>query len=391
MKPEPLCFPEPTGPIQLLIVAGEHSGDQHAARLVRGLCGRYSQRVSSPTQIAALGGPALQETGVLLLQDMMGHAVVGAVEVLRHYPFFRRLFKETLRWILEHRPAVICLVDYPGFNLRLAAKLRQLTAGTDYRPRIVYYISPQLWAWKSHRRFAMARDLDSLAVIFPFETKVYSDTNLEVVYVGHPFVKTEIQAPVNYDPQGPLLLLPGSRPGPVKRIFPILAAAFRELRKIRPTQEAVVLVPQDSLGALVEEMWQATGSGEGLTIQAVQQGPYPARAVLTSSGTMSLHCALAGIPGAIVYKAHPLTFWIGKHLVRIPWLGMANILLDRMVWPEFLQKDAQAQRLAKYLTHLESKASTLPFQEAAEELKVLLSPPESGDAADWLAKQLPQT
>lgn len=388
MKPYPLRFSDPEKPVSLLVIAGEHSGDQHAARLVRGMLSRYPESVGSAAEVAALGGPALREQGVLLLQDMMEHAVVGAVEVLRHYPFFRRLFKETIRWILQHQPKVICLVDYPGFNLRLAAKLRKLTGQGNYNPRIVYYISPQLWAWKSHRRFAMARDLDSLAVIFPFETKIYEDTSLEVVYVGHPFVETEVRAPVVYDPQGEVLLLPGSRPGPVKRIFPVLAATFRELHRRDPQQRALVLVPQQSLATLVEEMWQATGGGEGVSIRPVQEGPYAARSVLTSSGTMSLHCALAGIPGAIVYRANPLTFWLGKRLVRIAWLGMANILLDRMVWPEFLQGDAQPEKLARHLVHLESPDSAQSFQDAAQELKSLLRPPSSGDAVDWLARQL---
>lgn len=388
MKPHSPRFSDPEKPISLLVIAGEHSGDQHAVRLVNGMLSRYPDAVGSAGQIAALGGPALKAAGVDLLWDMMGHAVVGAVEVLRHYPFFRRLFKETLRWILQHRPPVICLVDYPGFNLRLAARLRKLTQDGDYQPRIVYYISPQLWAWKSHRRFAMARDLDSLAVIFPFETTIYEDTRLEVVYVGHPFVETEVRPPVAYDPQGPVLLLPGSRPGPVRRIFPVLAEAFRELRRRDPQQQAIVLVPQQSLMTLVEELWQSTGGGEGLSIRPVQEGPYAARAVLTSSGTMSLHCALAGIPGAIVYRANPLTFWLGKRLVRIAWLGMANILLNRTVWPEFLQTEAEPETLARYLVQLDASGSALPFQEAAAELKSQLRPPSTGDAIDWLARQL---
>ncbi len=369
------------------MIAGEHSGDQHAARLLCQLYDRYP--TVSPNRVAAMGGKELQKQSGTFLCEMTNHAVVGVVEVLRHYPFFRRLMQETVRWVLQHKPAVICLIDYPGFNLRLAAILRKRTQQGNYHPRIVFYISPQLWAWKSHRRFAMARNLDSLAVIFPFETEVYKDTTLNVEYVGHPFVGTGMQYPVKYDPHGPLLLLPGSRSGPVQKIFPLLAETFLRLRRHYPDMQAVVLVPSLADEHKIHSLWKDAGGTAGLTVKSVDEGVQGGGAVLTSSGTMSLYCALAGIPGGIVYRANPLTFWLGKRIVRIPWLGMVNILLNRNAWPEFLQGSANPAVLETFIQDLHAQ-STAPDRYAAiaEELNQLLQPSQRGDAADWLQRQL---
>ena len=185
----PLSFPPPVrGRVDLLIVAGEHSGDEHAARVVREL------RKSHPElAVAALGGPRLAEAGAQLLYDLTASSVVGIVEVLRNYSFFRDLFNETLRWLREYRPRAVCFVDYPGFNLRLAAALREqgLSVKGGGTIRTLYYISPQVWAWKAGRRFAMARDLDAMAVIFPFEVECYADTTLpashiiEMIFLGN--------------------------------------------------------------------------------------------------------------------------------------------------------------------------------------------------------------
>src|SRR5436190_4791533 len=221
----PFRLPPPAaGRVDLLVVAGEHSGDEHAARMVRELRTRQPGLI-----VAALGGPQLAAAGAQLLHDLTASSVVGLVEVLKNYSFFKALLVETLRWIAEHRPRVVCFVDYPGLNLRLAAALRErgLSLKGGGKIQTLFYISPQIWAWKAKRRFSMARDLDAMAVIFPFEPKYYSDTSLPVEFVGHPFVAADHVSPVRYDPEGPVLLLPGSRRQAVRRIFPALLAGFR--------------------------------------------------------------------------------------------------------------------------------------------------------------------
>jgi len=372
----PFRLPPPTaGRVDLLVVAGEHSGDEHAARMVRDL------RARDPgLKVAALGGPQLAAAGAQLLHDLTASSVVGLVEVLKNYSFFRALFGETLRWISEHRPRAVCFVDYPGLNLRLAAALRErgLSVKGGGKIKVLYYISPQIWAWKAGRRFAMARDLDALAVIFPFEVKCYADTALPVEFVGHPFLAPGHDAPVSHDPAGPVLLLPGSRKQAVARIFPVLLAGFRALGE----RDAVVLYPSDDILAVL----RSARPPAGVRLEKTG-GPVAAAAVLTSSGTMSMHCALAGIPGAIAYRAHPLTYLIGRWLVKVPYLGIANLLLDEPMYPEFIQGAATPAALAAELRAcLHDPARLARTAVQAARLRTSLAVPANGTAADWVVR-----
>jgi lipid-A-disaccharide synthase len=367
--------------VDVLVIAGEHSGDEHAARMVRDLRARRPELA-----VAALGGPELAAAGAQLLHDLTASSVVGLVEVLKNYSFFKALLAETIRWIGEHRPRVVCLVDYPGLNLRIAAALRErgvsLKGGGG--ARVVYYISPQIWAWKARRRFTMARDLDAMAVIFPFEPACYADTALPVEFVGHPFLAADYRPPVRFDAAGPVLLLPGSRTQAVRRIFPALLGGFRASGE----REAVVLYPSSDIQAVL----QAANPPANVRLRPVAASgaePVAAAAVLTSSGTMSMHCALAGIPGAIAYRANALTYLLGRMLVQIEHLGIANLLLREPMYPEYLQQAATPAALAAELRacrHEPARRARTAAQ--AERLRALLSQPTSGTAADWLGRQL---
>jgi lipid-A-disaccharide synthase len=380
----PFRLPPPVaGRVDLLVVAGEHSGDEHAARLVREVRARHPELT-----VAALGGPQLAAAGAQLLHDLTASSVVGLVEVLRNYPFFKALFAETLRWIAEHRPRAVCLVDYPGLNLRLAAALRErgISVKGGGAVRVLYYISPQIWAWKAGRRFTMARDLDALATIFPFEPKCYTDTSLPVEFVGHPFVAADYRPPVRYDPRGPVLLLPGSRRQAVGRIFPALLAGFREYGR----GTAVALYPSDEILAVLRAAVPPAMIVLRPVGDAVEAGePIAASAVLTSSGTMSMHCALAGIPGAIAYRANPLTYVLGRLLVKIEYLGIANLLLEEPMYPEYLQGAASSRALAEELRQAtEDRARIERTAAQAVRLRALLSVPVTGTAADWLLRRM---
>lgn len=384
-------FPAPvSGHVDVLIIAGEHSGDEHAARIVREL------RAKQPgVAIAALGGPELASAGAQLLFDLTASSVVGLVEVLKHYGFFKALFTDTLRWIEEHRPRAVCFIDYPGFNLRIAAALheRGISVKGGGKTKTLFYISPQIWAWKAGRRFTMARDLDAMAVIFPFEPKCYADTTLPVEFVGHPFVADGHASPVSYDPDGPVLLLPGSRKQAVGRIFPVLLAGFEAFFE----REAVVLYPSEAILAVLQaanppanvKLVEIAESGEVASHGVTTGATIRASAVLTSSGTMSMHCALAAIPGAIAYRANPLTYVLGRMLVKVPYLGIANLLLNEPMYPEFIQGAATPTALAAELrasVHDPARRDRTAAQ--AEKLRALLSQPTGGSAADWLARQL---
>ena len=374
----PFRLPAPTGGrVDVLVVAGEHSGDEHGARMVREL------RAKQPgLAVAALGGPELAAAGAQLLLDLTASSVVGLVEVLKNYSFFRALFAETLRWIAEYQPRAVCFVDYPGLNLRLAAALRErgLSVKGGGKIRTLYYISPQIWAWKARRRFTMARDLDAMAVIFPFEVACYADTSLPVEFVGHPFVAADYVSPVRHDPAGPVLLLPGSRRQAVARIFPALLGGFREFGG----REAVALYPSEDILRVL----QAAQPPPNVRLQPLGT-PVAASAVLTSSGTMSMHCALAAIPGAIAYRTNPLTYFLARWLVKIESIGIANLLLKEPMYPEFIQGAATPQALAKELhACLEDPVRQARTAALAGHLRQLLSQPTGGTAADWLARHL---
>lgn len=363
--------------MDLLVVAGEHSGDEHAARMVAEL------RAKKPgLAVCALGGKHLAAAGAQLLHDLTASSVVGFVEVLKNYSFFKALFDETLRWISEHRPRAVCFVDYPGFNLRLAAALneRGLAAKAGGPVRLLFYISPQIWAWKAKRRFKMARHLDALACIFPFEVDCYADTDLPVDFVGHPFLADDYEPPVRFEPGAPVLLLPGSRKQAVARIWPVL----REGHAAYGKRAARVIYPSVAIRDVIE----GAGVPAGVELVTNAGEPVAASAVLTSSGTMSLHCALAGLPGVIAYRANPLTYLLGRMLVKIPYLGINNLLLREPMYPEYLQGAASPVALAAELRScLEDTARREKTLAQAEALKAILRQPASGTVADWLLRR----
>lgn len=381
-------LPKPiNGRPDVLIIAGEHSGDEHAATMVKELLDTYSW-----AKVCAFGGPKMEAAGAQLILNMVDHSVVGLVEVLKNYFFFRNLMRRTIAWITLYRPRVVCFVDYPGFNLRVADQLyRQRIAkqnGGDVT--LLYYISPQIWAWKAKRRFKMADLLDGLAVIFPFEVDCYRDTQLPVRFVGHPFMNAEHVMPVRYDKKGPILLLPGSRGQPVSRIFPVMAKAWALAAPQLPKDEALVLYPSEKIRLILEKILEEIPEAKKrLSLRKIDECT-PAKAVLTSSGTMSLCCALAGIPGAIAYRAHPLTFEIGRRIVKLKHLGIANILLNEgNVYHEYLQDDASPEKLANALMELvfDQSSRAKAFKNATRLMDILEDKVESTPAR-WLADNL---
>ena len=377
-KALPFRFAAPeAGGVDLLVVAGEHSGDEHAALMVRDL------RAANPgLRVCALGGDNLKTAGAQVLFDLTASSVVGFVEVVKHYGFFKALFSETLRWIGEHRPKAVCFVDYPGFNLRLAASLNAcgLAAKSGGPVKLLFYISPQIWAWKAGRRFKMAQHLDALACIFPFEVACYADTGLPVEFVGHPFLAADYAPPVRYAADAPVLLLPGSRKQAVGRIWPLL----REGHAAYGKRGARVIYPS----AAIYDVIEAAGVPSGVELVANTGEPVAASAVLTSSGTMSLHCALAGLPGAIAYRANGLTYLLGRLLVKIPYLGINNLLLKEAMYPEYLQGAASPQALAAELRDcLENPARGQRTMEQMEKLKTILRQPAGGTVAEWVKRR----
>ncbi|MDD3441206.1 MAG: lipid-A-disaccharide synthase [Kiritimatiellae bacterium] len=331
---------------KLMIVAGEVSGDQHAARLVRDL-----RAARGDVEITGIGGEALRREGVHTLYDVRDMAVVGFLEVVSRLAFFRRVFRQMTERLESDRPDALLLVDYPGFNLRLAAKARALGIP------VLYYVSPQVWAWHKSRIPKMARILDLLMVIFPFEVDVFKGTGLKTVFVGHPLVESVKRTLARPSPELPwpagerrIGLLPGSRRQEIQRVLPAMLAAARELRRRDPA--TAFLIPAASaeireqiarqLDTLPPEDRAAVAVVDGQMREILRQ----ARAAMVCSGTATVETALLQCPLIVVYRTAALTYWFGRRIIRVPWLGMVNLIAGRELCPEFIQEAARSVAMA---------------------------------------------
>lgn len=385
----PAKFPLPAPArkaVDVLVIAGEHSGDEQAARMVKAALAR-----NPDLNVVALGGEKLKRAGAQVVCDMMPYAIVGIFEILKHYSELKQLRDAIIAWIIEYRPKAVCFVDYPGLNLRLAKILaeRKLTRKTGGAIRLLYYISPQVWAWKAKRRFEMAELLDTLGVIFPFEVGTFADTKLETKFVGHPFVAGDYELPARYDSKGPVLLLPGSRAGAISRIAPVMFESFWHLLDQRPGVRAQCVYASESLKVLLESILADYGGLRNHIELVSNKDVVEASCVLTSSGTMSLNCALSAIPGAIVYRIHPMTYLFGKMVLKIPFIGIANLLLKQAMYPEFIQGAAQPDILAKQLVDcIENPERIERTSQLSEALRRSLDKPSTGGAGSWLVENI---
>jgi lipid-A-disaccharide synthase len=328
---------------KIMIVAGDPSGDIHAARVVRALKGKN-------IHIFGMGGPALAAAGVDIREDLTRPAIMGFVEVVKHYPLLRRRFTQCEKWMEEEKPDFLWLVDYPGFNLRLAQKAAALGIPVGY------YIAPQVWAWHRSRLKIMKKVIRKLWVILPFEKKFFEQEGLSAVYVGHPLMEQvpaqgparaaalkKAGIPLSHFPL--ISAMPGSRKSELEKIWPLYLAAARKIRQTHPDAAFLVSKP----AALRFEDYP------GLTPQDpfffVESPAFDPRRVCdlawVKSGTSTLETALLGTPMVLVYKVAALTGYLAKRLLKIRYVGLVNLLADKPVVPELLQENATADRLVE--------------------------------------------
>lgn len=346
---------------RILIVAGEASGDAHAAGLMR-----EALALDPALRFVGIGGPQMREAGLEPIFDEP-IAVVGFLEVMAHLPTIRRAFAACLSAIREGVEAVV-LVDYPGFNLRLAARAHQ--AGV----KVLYFISPQVWAWKAGRVERIARDVDRLLVVFPFEPALYAGRPIEVEYVGHPLTDTakagapreQVLRDLGLDPAAPVLgLLPGSRPSEIRRnLVPALGAARLLRRFFRDLQIVLPLAPGLD-AAPIEEM--LTRSHADLRVKLTRERFYDVlsicRAAIVASGTATLETALMEVPMVVIYRLHPLTAAVARRLTTVENFGLVNVVAGKRIVPECIQERCTPERIAKkierYLADPALHASTV--------------------------------
>lgn len=342
-------------PPTILIIAGEASGDLHGARLVQAL-----KAASPDSHIFGIGGDGMAAAGMELLFHIRDMAVVGFSEVIRHLPFLRKVMATLIAETERRQPGVAILIDYPGFNLRLAKRLRERGI------KILYYIAPQVWAWGEKRIPQMAKLVDEMAVVFRFEAPLFSNAGLRTHFVGHPLLEglspkltqQDFFSVNGFVKHKPLLgLLPGSRQHEITRLLPDMIATAQLLRARHPDLQIGV----GQAPTLPESLYRQFIAHH--EIKLIPNGTYElmrdSTACIVCSGTATLETACFGTPLAIVYRVSRLSYEIGKRVVKLPYIGLVNVVAGRKIAPEFVQNDFQPQAVAEalspYLQHSQER------------------------------------
>jgi lipid-A-disaccharide synthase len=335
-------------PKQVMIIAGEASGDTHAAEMFQAL------RAMRPgLQAYGMGSTRMRDAGIDLLVDANEISVMGLWEVLIQYRKLKRTLKYLQDEMLRRRPDLLILVDFVEFNLKLAEAAKQ--AGI----RVLFYVSPQIWAWRPGRIHKIGQKIDMMAVIFPFEVSYYRKAGIPVRYVGHPLVDQVMESrahavPIDLEGPGPIVgLLPGSRRGEIQRILPTLlesAALLHEehadIQFLLPLAHTLTAADLQPLLDQYPDLPLTLIKGRSHDVMAASD------AVMAASGTATLEIALYDVPMAIVYRLSPLSYWILKSLVNIDYVGLPNIVAGREVVREFIQGEARAELICEEIDRI---------------------------------------
>ncbi len=336
--------------VSIMFSAGESSGDQHAANMFLEL-----KQQRPDIQGLGMGGVKMSQAGIDIRYDSGSIGVIGVVEVLKHYREIRRALKLMQQLVATERPDLLVCVDYKEFNFKLARFAKQRGI------KVLFYVSPQVWAWRPGRVKTYGKAIDMMAVIFPFETAYYEAEQVPVRYVGHPSVdkvhpkrsQQEDKARYGLDPTRPVIgLLPGSRANEINRLLPVMLQAATQLRVKFPDIQ-FVLPQADSISDALLEMY-LDQSHSDLSIKVVKNEPYDViqccDVVMTTSGTATLEIALLGVPMVITYKLAALTYYLGRLLIKTPFIGLPNIVFGKAIIKELIQHEANADNLVKELS-----------------------------------------
>lgn len=348
--------------MKLFLFAGEHSGDLHGSHLLK----RLKER-SPETQFIGVGGPKMRAEGLEPIMPMEEFAVMGFSDVIKKLPKIYRQFHFVKHSILEHKPEGVVLIDYPDFNLRLAEKLRK----SGYSGKIIYYISPTVWAWRKGRIASMEKHLDLLLTIYPFESQYYANSSLPVIYVGNPLReyikmyaytttwKAELQIPCDV----PILaLFPGSRSGEIERNLPLQLQAARQL--LQKTPEKIVAVSygiSEHATAILNLAAKCGWPSEEKLYFVPQKYTYElmrdSSTALAKSGTVTLELALHQVPTVVIYKMSNFNYFVAKYLMRLnmPHYCIVNILLQKEAFPECIEYGLNVQNVYEKLKKIDEQ------------------------------------
>ena len=369
--------------MKFYLIAGEASGDARGAELMKSLSA-LAQARGDTVEFHGVGGPKMRALAPSIM-DWSGEAVVGLWDVLKKYPYFRHQFFAIRKEITEYKPDAVILIDYPGFNLRMAKALKKQSPAL----RVIYYISPQVWAWHRGRIPQMARTLDLMLCIFPFEKALYEQSGLKTVFVGHPMLDS-LAPEKGVTPREEALvgLFPGSRKKEVSHIFPIMLKTAELMRKARPELRFEAAAATEPLAATMRVM--AAGSPVSVRLGGSHELMNRAAVGMVASGTATLEATFFEMPFALIYRVAAVTWVIGKLLIRVPFLGIANILAEREIIREFLQDEADPVAIADELLSLLNNSEKRETQ-IAEFRKVITGLGSSGAsvrAAEAILKEM---
>ena len=337
--------------MRFMISAGEASGDMYAAGVVSHLAARY------PTaDFYGCAGPRLQAQGVTPVIDSASLAVVGLAEVVSHLPRIYGEYRKLVRFAKSHRPEAALLTDSPDFHLRLARHLKRMNVP------VFYLVAPQVWAWRPGRVKTIAKLVDTLFCLFPFEENWFRERGVNATYIGHPLantVRTKLSREDFFErhalPKNTrmLTLLPGSRSGEAKRHLPILLETVAELRR-RFSLSVVLATPKGFYSRAALENFREPM--DALSIKVIENETWDAighaDVALAASGTVTVEAAILGTPMVTFYKVTPLTWWAGRRLVKVPYFSMVNLIAEREIVPELIQYDMTPARLAASVSEL---------------------------------------
>jgi lipid-A-disaccharide synthase len=350
-------------PKQIMLIAGEASGDTWGAELVRALREELTRadieytadlqplRTGLEPQFFGAGGPRMKAAGVELAIDLTEHSITG-IPSLKEYIQSRQRFRHLLRLAMERQPDVIIGIDYNYFNLRFAQAVRSYVSHRsgwfqDWRPKIVKYISPQVWASREGRVHQIARDYDLLLSLFPFEKKWYAARvpKFPVAFVGHPMLdvvdRTESKH-LREASQPTILLLPGSRKGELRRHLPVMLSALRLIREKVPQAKARLVAPDEALANMAKSL----GADCEIQVRNLPQALADSDVAIASTGTVTMECALFGLPAVTLYKKLFLGVGLSMGIIKSKWLTMPNIIAKEELYPEFLQSAATPKNIA---------------------------------------------
>ncbi len=354
--------------MKLAVVAGEASGDLHASEVIREL------KTHTAVEAFGIGGDLLAREGVTLLHHAREMGIVGLFNVLRHLPMFRRVFNELIERIERERPDVVFLIDYPDFNLRVAKRCKELGL------HVVYYISPQLWAWRKGRVRHIARYVDRMVVIFPFEEDFYRSHDVPVTYVGHPLIEqlAHIAKPPRDKDVLRIALLPGSRRMEVHSLLPPMLDAVEILRREgvdgRRVEAAIIQAPtikHETLERIIRDKQihvPIIPNDQGEAVAAADVS-------LSSSGTATLESAILGTPVVVMYRLSRATFVLAKKLVRLQHFSLVNIVAGRNIVPELIQEEVNGPRIAAEVRKLVAPGTYEEVSAALADVRASLGEP----------------